>query len=101
MERRHLQLRAKQRLRPDMTSAEAARARSTSSASTAFIPEGKRACYTSRPQTLYDQSMGLVAAASETLRLTFSCWRWYHEEGLLMYCCKAAAQSAALSCDGQ
>ena len=40
MERRHQQLRAKQRLRPAALGGEAARARSSSSASTAFIPEG-------------------------------------------------------------
>lgn len=40
MERRHQQLRSKQRARPEITSAEAARARSRSSASNAFIPEG-------------------------------------------------------------
>ena len=75
MERRHLQLRAKQRLRSSITSAEAARARSTSSASTAFIPEGMRACYTSRALNAYN--MGLVAAASETLGLMFSCYRYH------------------------
>ena len=41
IERRHQQLRAKQRLRPEAAGGEAARARSSSSASTAFIPEGK------------------------------------------------------------
>ena len=41
VERRHQQQRAKQRLRPEAASGEAVRARSSSSASTAFIPEGK------------------------------------------------------------
>ena len=75
VERRHPQLRAKQRLRSSVTSAEAAHARSTSSASTAFIPEGVRPCYTSRLRALNDYSMRLVAAASETFGLIISCWR--------------------------
>ncbi len=43
MERRHQQLRAKQRTRPEIPATEATRARSTScAASSAFIPEGER-----------------------------------------------------------